>query len=141
MLHHADSSRTGVEITEGSTPEHHRKLINNEREIDNHYELEPGSMGDEQERLWALLMLEAIKRKAAKLAGGDWNPADAHDLVLYDNGPAFVLYPSQARHMLRELLSVSPGTGFRTVSIITAGASQLIHDVEGTFRVLRIAPT
>ena len=33
-------------------------------------------MGDEQERLWASLVLDRVKVKTAKLAGGgNWNPA------------------------------------------------------------------
>jgi hypothetical protein len=134
------SGRIGLEITEASTPEFHRELINNERGIDNHYELRPGWLSNQAEREWALVAFEAIQRKAAKLARGDWNPADAYDLAVYDNGPAPVFDSKKACEFLRTHLFASQRSGFRRVSIVTAGATQLLYDVEGEGRTLPIAP-
>lgn len=136
IIHHPGGVRTGLEVTEASSPGHHIELINNERGIDNHYELRPGSVGDEQERLWVQLAMQALRTKAQKLANGrNWRPADAHDLVIYDNGPAFVMYPQRARALLRDSL-VGQRSGFRTVSIITKGGMELLYDIENEFAVL-----
>ena len=141
MLYLLGGRRIGLEATEASAPEFHRELIMNERGIDNHYENRPGSMGDEQERLWASLVFDRVKVKTAKLAGGgNWNPADAYDLVIYDNGPAFVLDRFLARRLLRGRLADSPRSGFGTVSIITSGCTELLYDAEGEWRILPIAP-
>jgi len=132
-------TRTGLEITEASTPDFHRELINNERGTDNHYELRPGWGGNQAEQEWASLVFDAIQRKAAKLAKGDWNPADAYDLVIYDNARPPVFDSTVAREFLSDFLSRR--SGFRTVSVITAGSTQLFYDVEGERRTLPITPT
>jgi hypothetical protein len=66
--------------------------------------------------------------EAAKLAGGNWRRADAYDLVIYDNGPAFAVDIPQALAMLRAHLAQSLQTGFQTISIITTRSS-LLHGV------------
>ena len=42
--------------------------------------------GDAPEREWAANVCERIRTKAKGLASGRWTPADAYDLVLYENG-------------------------------------------------------
>ncbi len=140
MLLEPTGMRTGLEVTEASTPEFHRELINNERGIDNRYELRPGWTGNQAEREWAALVFDAIQRKAAKLVSGDWNLADAYDLAVYDNGPAPVFNSKEAHEFLRKRLSSCERSTFRKVSIITAGSTQLLYDVEGERTILPIAP-
>lgn len=145
MLYGPDGAKTGLETTEASTSDFHRELICNELSENEWSEADlrkflatPGSMGDEQERLWSELALSAIRVKDAKLGGGNWNPADAYDLVIYDNGPATVLYPARADKFLREKLGATVRSRFRTVSIVAHGITQVLYDVEGSFRSLPI---
>ena len=76
-----------------------RELIMNERGIDNRYENRPGSMGDEQERLWASPTRQGLKQEAVGLPGGS----------AYDQGDDY--RHDGARDRLRHRLRQSDANG------------------------------
>ena len=143
IIENSDGTRTGIEVTEASTADFHRELVRNEQDARSglhldHNRYDRGWLDDEAEREWSALVCDAIRRKSEKLKGGNWRPADAHDLVIYFNGRAPGVNRTIALTMLRELFHTKRlVTTFRTVSIVDwEGQSyKVFYDVVGTCRV------
>ena len=130
----------GLEVTEASTPEAHRRYIESERSEGKAISGGDLAVGDGPEHEWAANVCERIRTKAGGLASGRWTPAKSYDLVLYENGPTSVgVNLPQALSNLRALLNAQPRSGFRTVSIIADSFSRLVY-LEGESRTLPIPP-
>jgi hypothetical protein len=138
-LNMPSGAQIGLEASEVSTSEAHRLFIKSERSEGKAVlaGIEP-ALGDAPEREWAANVCERIRVKADGLASGRWTPADAYDLVLYENGPTSVgVDLPRALSFLRALLVATPRSGFSTVSIIADSFSRLIY-LEGSSRILAI---
>jgi hypothetical protein len=130
-------SKIGLEMTEATTS--HELFIKSEKSEEPILFWELGTNDDDaQQRAWAAVVCESIRKKTAGLSSGRWTPADAYDLVLYENAPTKVAVDlSKALSFLRALLDAIPRSGFRTISIIADSFSRLIY-LEGDSRTLRI---
>jgi hypothetical protein len=140
-LNMPDGAKIGLEVTEASTPTTHKLFIKSEQSKGKAVLVgEDPAVGDAPERDWAANVCERVRVKAAGLATGRWIPADAYELVIYENAPTSVAVDlPKALSNLRVLLDALPRSGFRTVSIIADSFSRLIY-LEGDSRALPIPP-
>jgi len=141
-----DGKTIGIEVTEASTSELHRRFAENEeRWIESDEEIVdeepdalcPGWAGDSHVLEWAGLVFKFISRKVQQLNKGHFLTADHQDLVLYANTPAPLIELKPALAALLDLMTNSrmSSAEFRRVSIITT-TNTLVIDLFGERTVL-----
>jgi hypothetical protein len=135
----ADGQTIGIEVTEASTSELHRRFAENETrwmdsdeeavadELDAHSR---GWLGDAHVREWAALVFAFISRKVQQLNKGHFQPADHQDLVVYADTPAPLIELKPALNELLNLVAKAKtvGADFRSTSIITT-TNRLVFDL------------
>lgn len=149
-LRFADGRTRGVEVTEASTPEHQRAATQLERSppgtllegddlrLPGEESRDAGWVGDEPEREWAGLVLEAVRRK---VDGYDYGNPDELELLVYDLTRVSVMIKLEdGAPFLRETIrswrrEAGPQQVFSRISVLRDSA--LLHDVTGRWQVLR----
>jgi uncharacterized protein len=142
----------GIEVTEASTPEHQRAATQLERSPpgtlleDEELRLPgeplrgPGWIGDEPERQWSSLVLEAVRRKTT---GYDYGAHDELELLVYDlTGVGVLVKLDDGAPFLRDAIrnwrrEQGPQQVFSRISVLRDSA--LLFDATGRWRVLRNA--